>query len=240
MSDSEQFILNYAKEGQTFSSSDLIYALGKHASRATFNTYLSRLANAGKLKRIEHGRYSIADTEKKFVPEISERCKRIYKNILDNFPYTRFCVYEGAWITPFLHHIAMNNAVYVEVERYADEAVFEWLKDNGYMVYHRPDDDFMYKYVDLKQDIVIVKVLISQSPLMNLENIKVPTLEKLLVDLYCDKDFGYAQGNEYFHIMNAAQSLYSLNRSRLLRYAGRRNVGQNIINIMEKSKYDID
>jgi hypothetical protein len=65
-------------------------------------------------------------------------------------------------------------------------------------------------------------------------------LEELLVDMYCDSDFYYLQGSEYYHIMHYARSRYAINLSRLQRYARRRPADNKIIPIFENCLYDID
>ena len=44
-----------------------------------------------------------------------------------------------------------------------------------------------------------------------------------MVDIHCDKDFFYLQGQEEKYILDNAFSLYNINVDQLLRYAGRRN-----------------
>jgi hypothetical protein len=79
-------------------------------------------------------------------------------------------------------------------------------------------------YIDLGKPVVIVKPMVTESPLTQIGNILVPTLEKLLVDLSIDKDFYFLQGAEETYIMENAKSLYNINESRLRRYAKRRNI----------------
>lgn len=110
------------------------------------------------------------------------------------------------------------------------------MREKGKEAYFRPDGEFIYRYIDLSKTVYIVKILTSQSPLSEIDGIPVPTLEKLLVDMYCDKDFSYLQGAEYYHIMNAAQNMYPLSKKTLLRYASRRNVKEKMEKIMAEVK----
>ena len=48
-------------------------------------------------------------------------------------------------------------------------------------------------------------------------------LEKLLVDIRCDADFDYLAGSEAFRMLDNAISLFTINITKLLRYAGRRH-----------------
>ena len=55
-----------------------------------------------------------------------------------------------------------------------------------------------------------------------------PTLEKIIVDTLCDEDFSYLQGGEWEYIVENSFSLFTINSSRLSRYAGRRGKLQEI------------
>ena len=59
-----------------------------------------------------------------------------------------------------------------------------------------------------------------------------PTLEKLLVDILRDVDFFYLQGNESHRIIENAFTSYTVNQSRLFRYAGRRKVKEELSSIL--------
>ena len=109
------------------------------------------------------------------------------------------------------------------MERDATEVVFHYLQENYKGVFLTPEQDMMSKYVGLDRRNVVVKALVSESPLIERGGVMMPMLEKLLVDLNCDADFFMYQGIEWEHIMDNAFSLYNVNTSVLLRYAGRRN-----------------
>ncbi|WP_280120138.1 DUF6577 family protein [Sangeribacter muris] len=54
----------------------------------------------------------------------------------------------------------------MEVDRDAMESVFHTLKQEGYTAYLNPSKDFVYDNIDLAKEAVIVKPLISESPLV--------------------------------------------------------------------------
>jgi hypothetical protein len=82
-------------------------------------------------------------------------------------------------------------------------------------------------YVLEKENPLILKCLISRSPLKKISDKKlkanIPVLEKILTDLYCDKDiFYFYQGKELERIFENAIDRYTVDFSRLLAYARRR------------------
>ena len=227
---------------ESFSVTELQERLGgaQHLERLRLNWYLSRMAEDGKIVRVAHGKYAVATDRKMFRPEPEPKASRLYKRFHEEFPEVGMCVYEGPWFFQFMHHLASNQVTYIDVEKDIAETVFHRLQDEGETVFLRPDKDFIYKYVNMDTDAVFVKYLTSESPLQTVQDTKIPTLEKLLVDMYCDPDFFYLQGSEYNRIMHNARSNYVINLSRLLRYARRRNVSGTIQTIYENSAYDID
>ena len=90
----------------------------------------------------------------------------------------------------------------------------------------------MSDYIRLDKKSFIVKPLVSESPIQEVNGINVPRIEKLLVDIQCDRDFFYLQGQESLYMMqNAVYFLYAnynVNIGMLLRYASRRNIKPQI------------
>ena len=238
----ERQILDAAASLSNFTVAELRESLGETLSldRARLNWYLSKLADEGKIVRIARGQYAAKDSKRLFTPQPSQDAIELYNQFHADFPEINICVYEGPWIFQFMHHLASNQVTYIEVEKDIAETVFHTLQDQGKIVFLRPDKDLIYKYVNLDQGAIFVKNLTSESPLQTIDGIKVPTLEKLLVDMFVDQDFFYLQGSEYNRIMHNARSRFVINQSRLLRYARRRNVSDRIKNIFESSLYDID
>lgn len=238
----ESQILDAAASLSTFTVAELKESLGDALilPRARLNWYLSKLSDEGKIVRIARGQYAARDSKKIFTPKPSQDSISLYNQFHADFPEINICVYEGPWIFQFMHHLASNQVIYIEVEKDIAETVFHTLQDLGKTVFLRPDKDLIYKYVNMDQGAIFVKNLTSESPLQEVSGIKIPTLEKLLVDMFVDPDFFYLQGNEYNRIMHNARTHYVINQSRLLRYARRRNVSERIKNIFESSLYDID
>ena len=191
---------------------------------------LTLMVSRGKLARTGRGIYSFIDKIDKasFHPFITEDIKTLCNSIKAKYPFTNFCIYEGTWISPLLHHLASNQTIYVEVERNASEFVFDYLRSRNINVYYRPDEDMIYKYIDLNERNIFVKNLVSESPLQKIDEIPIPSLEKLLVDIYCDPDFYYLQDNEYHRIAENATTIYTINRTKMLRYAQRRGTKEEL------------
>ena len=201
-------------------------------SRQTISWYLTKLIESGQLRRIGHGKYAKADKQQ-FAIVPTEEQRSLNEMLKQHWPYAHFCIYNGDVISPLQHLLSANNITYIETEREATSAVFNHLRDEGRTAYLRPTRNLIYNYIDLSQPAIFVKPLITESPVQECNGVLVPTLEKLLVDLQKDADFFYLQETEGVNIFRNAMSLYTINESRLLRYASRRGLRKEIETIIK-------
>lgn len=85
-----------------------------------------------------------------------------------------------------------------------------------------------YLMVDDLHDFILVKPLISESPMYEESGVIVPDLEKMLVDRGSDKEFSSLDDFEIQKEFQRAFELYPVNTSRLLRYAGRKGKKEEV------------
>ena len=234
MKNYSQSIMDYAALHPNFGLQDLYAYLDGEAniSRQTVSWYLTKLTESRQLRRIGHGLYA-KPTKQEFVIIPTDEDRTLHDELKRLWPFANFCIYNGSVISPLQHHLAANNITYIETEREATSAVFNHLRDDGRTAYLRPTRDLIYNYIDLSQPAIFVKPLITESPTLLNEGVMVPTLEKLLVDLQKDQDFFYLQEAEGLNIFSNALSLYTINESRLLRYASRRGIRKEIETIIK-------
>lgn len=118
----------------------------------------------------------------------------------------------------FSQHLINKDIYYVEVERDAVDSVFEQLRDKyKYVLRGKTNEDVYFG-----KGILAVRSLTTGSPTQVVRNVPTTTIEKLLVDLFSDKEFEFLHGYELTHIFNNAFSKYTINLNRLLRYASRK------------------
>lgn len=226
-----QDIINFALTQSQFSLQELYaYFDGKCnacISHRTVSWYLTKLIKSGQLQRVAHGMYTkVSKQQFLIIPTAEQLC--LNKELIRKWPFAHFCIYNGSIISRLLHHLSANNITYIETERDAVSAVFNYLRGKGMATYLCPTRELIYNYIDLSKPAIFVKPLITESPVLNCNGVLVPTLEKLLVDSQKDKDFFYLQDIEGTNIFQNALSLYVINESRLLRYANRRGIRKEI------------
>jgi hypothetical protein len=97
-----------------------------------------------------------------------------------------------------------------------------------------PKADVFTNYISTSENVVIVKSLISESPLYEDEGIPIASMEKLLIDIICDKEVYSAQNQEAEFIFKNAAAKYNISTARLKRYATRRNKLSEFKNLIDK------
>lgn len=224
MSEIENHILEYTKLHPTFSTLELAAATPDSLlhSRATLEWHLSQLTKEGRLGRIGRGKYSVKALPL-FIPDESETDKDLADKLQHWYPDATFCIYKGTVFAPLQHHLSFNALTYIETQRELTETLFHRFQSEGRRVFHRPDKKVFYDYVDISQPGLMIKPLVSGSPLRVVDGVTLPMLEKLLVDIRCDADFDYMGGGEASRMLGNAASLFTFNTTKLLRYAGRRH-----------------
>lgn len=117
----------------------------------------------------------------------------------------------------------------VETDRDAVESVFYFLKKLDREVFLKPSSDILNRYAFDKREVTIVRYLVTETPLQTIDKVPTVTLEKILVDIFCDEHlFAAQQGRELKNIFRNAFDNYTVNQPKLLRYASRRKRRQDI------------
>ena len=185
------------------------------------------LVKQGVLKKIGKGLYALG-TEKNYNPILEAAIVKLHKKLHKKYPLVKFCLWNTKQLNEFMLHQPGRFYTLVETERELTEYVFNYLKEFNKDVYQSSDKDIIEKYASFAFNSIIVKDLKTEAPIQTVNSIRSASLEKMLVDVFCDKDLFIAhQGSELEMIFQTAFEKYTINKSRLLRYASRR--GRNEI-----------
>ncbi|MBB4803974.1 DNA-binding PadR family transcriptional regulator [Flavobacterium nitrogenifigens] len=227
----ENTIENYFKSNTQLSRDELGNLISRdfpELSEGTITVYLSKLKKAGVINNPARGIYSITDKQI-FNPEINQNLKKIYNKIHKEFPFIEICVWNTKWLSDLMRHQPFKNFTIIEVDKEAEEQVFnavsEWTKN----VYFNPNDEILERYISSNtEEVTIIKNLVTESPTVKNNKIVIPTLEKLLVDIMIDKELFAAQQGELDFIYKSAFDKYDVNKAKMKRYAIRRNKEQDL------------
>ena len=193
----------------------------------TFGWRIYDLKRKNIIRPIKRGLYKIS-FKPKFKPSIAGDLLKITRRIHEIFKDVRYSIWETGWLNEFTQHQVTKSIIIIDIEKGLEETLFYALKDFAKQdIYLNPDERQIDFYIAESKQPVIIKKLISRAPVLLRKEHKAtlytPTLEKILVDLFAEKHVFYQfQGSELLYIVENAIEHYTLNFTRLLNYAKRR------------------
>jgi hypothetical protein len=216
---------NHFKSKAVFETKDIVEfyeQFEKDIKPTTLNWRVYTLIQEGVLQRIGRGNFKLGEG-RKFIPEISLVTKSIFKKLKAEFPYANFCVWNTSVLNEFMQHQPNRFFLLVETDKETTNSVFYFLREIKKSVFIEPTNDILEKYVVNDKEVVVIKSLISEAPTQNISEVETATIEKMLVDIFCDDVILSAQqGAEKRTIFKEAFTKYTINQSKMLRYADRR------------------
>jgi hypothetical protein len=213
---------NRFKHSRTLTTSDIdaFYRDSEpDISKAAVNWRIYSLVRRGVLQRTGSGVYSLGGT-KHFIPQISSEMEKAMEIVGGEFPDIACCIWQLRDINLFSRHLINLNIVFVDVERIAADAVYCRLRENFPKVMLMRN---IYADISEFNDTFFIRPMISDSPVQKMKGICLPAIEKFLVDIGFDREFLPFQGYELERIYRSAFDSYTINRNKMLRYAGRKH-----------------
>ena len=131
-----------------------------------------------------------------------------------------------------MRHQPFKNFTIIEIEKVAAEQVFNELNSQFQHIFINPDDVIFERYISALDNVIIIKNLYSEAPILKQNELSIPTLEKILVDILIDDTLFAAQQSEINFIYKSAFNKYDINESKLKRYATRRNREEELEKIL--------
>lgn len=203
----------------------------------TFKWRIHDLKQKKLIRNVKRGVYTF-QSRPPYMPLISNKMKKKYKEIKKEFPYSKCCAWETRWLNELMRHQPGNFMTLIEVENEAAQPVFYFLQNRGKRenIYIKPSEKEIEQYIAAKKESIIIRSLVTQAPVKEENCICIPKLEKILVDLFVDKSlFITFQGQELINIFENAYNRFSINMSTLFRYAHRRKKREQLMNFLLKN-----
>ena len=239
-----ELIINYANlHNGSFSRKELMHELAGREdgiSEQTLSLQLNRLVSSCQLVRKGRGLYSLpTDSLPDFLYEPSEWECKVYRSLKSDYPLLDFCIWSPRVLSSFMLHVPNIGYTFIDVEKDGMESVFHTLQqivtDRNVMLAPSAGDCDRYL---TGSNAIVVRQLIGQSPLTMVNNCLVPRIEKIMVDAIGDNELFFAGGSEIYNIFEYAFERNQVNRSKLLRYASRRNRKEQVEQIISTIAQD--
>lgn len=196
----------------------------------TVNWRIYHLVQIGILNRVGRGKLALGEG-RKYLPEISTKLKSIHSKLKREFPFLEICIWSTSSFNEFMVHQPGRFFILIEVEKEAMQSVFFFLKAGKYPVLIEPTEEIIEKYLSEEKENFIIKPIVSEAPVQVISGLKTVTIEKMLVDIFCDETvFSAQQGAEMKTIFQEAINKYSVSENRMLRYADRRRKKESFRN----------
>lgn len=197
---------------------------------------INQLIKNGAIAKTGHDEYSLPNGKilREYVPGYSEEATFLLDKLGSKFPYVPFTVFETVLMNNFLNHLIAQNTIFLQVEKDSSIYVFRYLQEEGVQnLMFRPSINDLRLY--WSNGTVIVTDLVSEAP-MRMNQPHVLLLEKMLVDMCADKLIGSTFSKaELSNVFDIAVSQYQLDRSKLFRYARRRNKEAEVKKYLKES-----
>jgi len=232
----ENTLIEQFKNVETFSREDLFdffRLFEPELKEGTLAWRIHNLKNKNIIKSIQRGFYTIS-YKPAYKPDISSELLKLGKVVSAQFEDVKYCIWNTNWMNEFSQHQSAKRIIIIEIEKDFVETLYYELKDSFKMdFYVNPDEKAIDFYISESKNPVIIKKLITRSPITkrteNKIKIYTPQLEKILVDLFTEnKLFYFYQGAELIHVFENVLKNYTLNYTKLFSYAKRREREKDI------------
>ena len=203
----------------------------------SMDTELRQMVAAGVLERTEYGKFRLCPGVKlPYIPVVSTEMKALFLGIKERYPYAEFCIWQARAVSSFMQHVPGIDVLILETERSAAEAVYEDVREmaSGRTVLLRPTEKECRLYASGASSL-LVRDLISEAPVIQLDDVTTATLEKILVDVTIAPEFEFARGSELFTIFENADQMYRIGKKTMLRYAARRGKKEEIEKLIQST-----
>jgi len=242
----ETRLIEEFKERESFSREELFEFFRffePNLKEGTFGWRIYDLKNKNIIKSIKRGLYTIS-YKPKYKPVLSSELIKLTKKVQEKFQDVKYCIWETDWLNEFSQHQTSKRILIIEIEKDFVESLYYYLKDTfKHDLYLNPDNKAIEFYISESDFPVVIKKLITRSPIgkrtENKLKVSTPLLEKILVDIFAgEKLFYFYQGSELMHIYENAIAHYTINFTKLFSYARRREREQEIkFFIMDNMNY---
>ncbi len=208
--------------------------LGYSGTMETFRVWIYLLTKEGLLKRVKTGMYAKNINKEiykmsadHFMRRISVMLNKKYKNI-------KYDMWNISVLNEFTRY-TFNKSFYVlDVEVDLKEFVFEFLQEKSMEIFMDISENDVYKYLFSNKKTLLLLPLVTESPITQVDNVYVPYLEKIMVDVVSEEKLNTIV-EDINDVYKNIYDKYMINERRLFRYARRRNKEDKIKNILKKS-----
>jgi hypothetical protein len=228
-------LIKFFKDKSVFSRKDLFnYFLQteEELKEGTFGWRIYDLKKKDVLREISRGWYTI-NMKHAYVPPFNQQVEKLASIFTKNYRESKYCVWDINWINEFTVHQFTRDLYLLETEKDLQESVAHTLSENSFNNVIWSLRAIHFSVINSVNPVVVLplksRAPVQQVKTQNGKMISLPTLEKLLVDIYEeDKIFHFIQEAEMETIFKNALNRYTINYTTFFGYANRRGKEKNL------------
>lgn len=169
-----------------------------------------------------------------FIPTIAAKTKRQLKRIKTLVPYDLY-VFDTHLLSDIIEKPIEKEWMFISAPKDELDQLYDKMLDLSKQVFLHTDKETMHRYINAQSEAIILTTLVTEAPLYNGDDFNSFTLEGILVNVLFEADILLGNlGVDYGVLFEKAFEKYNVNRSKLLRYASRRDKKVEIENLIKK------
>jgi hypothetical protein len=237
-----QKITDFVTRRETVTVEDLMQNF--NVSRITAKNYLSRLAKMDVARRIGRGLYQ-AGREPTSNVELPRELLGLAQDLKKRFPMADFVIWSINMLADYAHYAISRDLIVAETNKALSVSMRDALIQKGYHAIVNPEKRDFREYADYSEKSIFVLERNETYGLLKLEGLCIPALERIWTDVYyfvTRNELNFSPGELGQMFANMLQK-GRINFNRLLRYARRRNLRDEIIiflyNLKQWSQFSV-
>ncbi len=215
---------------EVFRSKDLVTLIETYypaISEKTVAWKINQLKKDGFIFQVGRGLYSLHFLPD-FEPTLSLKTKRFIGRI-DKAKFSNMVVWDTSIFESILHQSFDKFWIFILLPKHDLETLFTDLQQLSKPVFLNPDLPTITRYVLPQPEAVILLPAVSQMPGIQISDYSTLSIETTLVNTWIDYDrYFQTFGLDLSALFKLSFQQYNINRSKMLRYAARREKRESI------------
>jgi hypothetical protein len=207
-------------------------------SRKTIIWKVNQLIKQGKAVRVGRGVYLFAP-KSKYQLVTCDLAREACDTLNYMLPYLELTITDTSGLGELMNLQPFATIICIETKKTAVNAVLSVLHKDKIGGYSKKDFPRIERYITSHQPVLVRPVLAVNPSLPKKDNVRLASIEKILVDLVCDTDiYGQYQGSELLNIYQNATERYAVNYSQVLKYAAARGKKAEVVDkLLDTNEY---
>jgi len=195
-------------------------------SKASYRWAIYNLVHSGLITKIGKNLFIQGHKRKYAYEYVGATHKQIIHYFEKEFPNITAVIYESTILNEWLNHQLARNIVFVEVDKFYSDIIFEKLRNNIQSnILIKPKTDEFTRYAE--NNTIIIHNLVTQAP-TNKHSYEIK-LEKLIVDFFSEPSLKMLySGSELTPMLELIFQQYVIEQKKMFAYAKRRKCDQKI------------